>query len=173
METGSMSEIIHGKAYLLGDDVNTDLSCSSKYMPGKDNGYIAAHAFNQLVPGFADRFVPGGIIVAGKHFGINSSREQAVHVMRLMGVKGIVAKSFGRQFFRNAINNGLPVLECDLSGICDQDEVTLDLANGLIQVPARAMRREASPLPMEIRAILAEGGLIAFLAKYPNWEIAQ
>jgi 3-isopropylmalate dehydratase small subunit len=173
MEAGSMSELIQGKAYLLGDDVNTDLHCSSKYMPGKDNGYIAAHAFNQLVPGFADRFVAGGIIVAGKHFGINSSREQAVHVMRLMGVKGIVAKSFGRQFFRNAINNGLPVMECDLDGIAGQDDIQLDLANGLIEVPARAMRCEAGALPEEIRAILAAGGLIPFLAKYPNWEITQ
>lgn len=168
-----MNDIIQGKAHLLGDDVNTDLNCSSKYMPGKDDATIAAHAFDGLVPGFAQRFTPGGIIVAGKHFGINSSREQAVHVMHLMGVKAIVATSFGRQFFRNAINNGLPVIECDLTGVAEQDRVTIDLEKGVVEVPDRQMRRDATALPKEIRAILMEGGLIPFLAKYTNWETAS
>jgi len=162
---------IRGRTHLLADDVSTDIHCSSKYLPGKDNVYIAQHAFEQVSPGFAARFNKGDIIVAGSNFGINSSREQAVHVMRMLGAAAIVAPSFGRQFFRNAINNGLPVVECDISGIAEEDEIAIDLAAGRVTVPARAIMREVPPLPREIQAILAAGGLIAFLQQHPNWEL--
>lgn len=167
----SADDIIQGQAYLLGDDVNTDLCCSGKYLPGKDENYIAAQAFEAVSPGFATRFATGGVIVAGKHFGINSSREQAVHILRRMGVAAIVAPSFGRQFFRNAINNGLPVLECDTSGIAAGDAVLLDLGGKALTVAGRAISRPLPAMPAAIRAILREGGLIPFLAKYPNWEL--
>ena len=170
-----MSEVTHdqisGSAYVLGDDVNTDLNCSGKYLPGKDEAYIAAHAFEALSPGFAARFQPGGIIVAGTHFGINSSREQAVHVLRRMGVAAIVAPSFGRQFFRNAINNGLPVLECDTTGITSGGTLVLDLQAQLLQVAGGSAGRPMRALPPVIRALLREGGLIPFLQKYPDWQV--
>jgi len=166
-----MATLIRGKAHLLGDDVNTDLHCSSKYHPGRDNAYIAEHAFEQLVPGFAARLRKGDVIVGGKNFGINSSREQAVHVLRLLGVDAIVAASFGRQFFRNCINNGLPVVECNVSGISGNDVIELDLALGRVAVPARGIVREAPPLPGEVQAILAAGGLIPFLKAHPDWSI--
>ena len=164
--------MIRGKAHLLGDDINTDLHCSSKYHPGRDNAYVALHAFERLVPGFAARIAPGDVIVAGRNFGNNSSREQAVHVLHAMKVGGIVAASFGRQFFRNCINNGMPVVECDLSGIAQDDEIELDLAAGRVAVPARGLAREVPPLPAEVRAILAAGGLIPFLKAHPDWKIA-
>jgi len=160
---------IEGRAHLLGDEINTDLHCSSKYLPGRDAAYIAERAFEQVAPGFAARFGKGDIIVAGKNFGINSSREQAVHVMHMMGVAGIVAASFGRQFFRNAINNGLPVVECDVAGIEEGDEISIDLEAGRVAVPARGITRGVPRLPPEIRAILAAGGLIPFLRKHPQW----
>ena len=163
---------ISGRVRMLGDEINTDINCSGKYLPGKDIAYIAQHAFEQLAPGFASRFRQGDIIVAGKNFGINSSREQAVHVMRRMGVAAIVAPSFGRQFFRNAINNGLAVVECDISGIADEDDIAVDLAAGRVVLPARGVTREVPPLPPEIQAILAAGGLTAFLQQHPNWELA-
>ncbi len=170
-----MSEVTHdqisGSAYVLGDDVNTDLNCSGKYLPGKDEAYIAAHAFEALSPGFAARFQPGGIIVAGTHFGINSSREQAVHVLRRMGVAAIVAPSFGRQFFRNAINNGLPVLECDTADITSGSTLVLDLQAQLLQVTGWPAGRPMRALPPVIRALLREGGLIPFLQKYPDWQV--
>lgn len=165
-----MTTSIRGKAHLLGDEINTDLHCSSKYHPGRDNAYVAQHAFEQLAPGFAARFAKGGVIVAGKNFGNNSSREQAVHILRLMGVAGIVAKSFGRQFFRNCINNGMPAVECDLTGIADGDEVELDLGEGRVAVPARGIAREVPPLPPAMQAILASGGLIPFLKAHPGWD---
>jgi 3-isopropylmalate dehydratase small subunit len=169
-ESGN-NDSIGGPAFVLGDDVNTDLNCSGKYLPGKDEAYIAAQAFEAVAPGFAARFQSGGVIVAGKHFGINSSREQAVHILRRMGVAAIVAPSFGRQFFRNAINNGLPVLECDTSGIAGGDIVLLDLSGHVLTVAGRAINRPMPAMPPAIRTILREGGLIPFLAKHPNWEL--
>jgi 3-isopropylmalate/(R)-2-methylmalate dehydratase small subunit len=170
MKTDSFMSI-RGRAHILGDDINTDLHCSSKYLPGKDNAYIAQHAFEQLVPEFPARFQSGDVIVAGHNFGINSSREQAVHIMRAMGVAAIVAASFGRQFFRNCINNGLPVIECDISGIAQGDEIEVDVGAGRVGVPRRKIARTAAPLPMEVQAILSAGGLIAFLQKHPDWKL--
>ena len=167
-----MNSIIKGSARLLPEHINTDINCSSKYLPGKDNAYIAQHAYENVAPGFASRFKPGDVIVAGKNIGINSSREQAVHIMKLMGVAAIVAPAFGRQFFRNCINNGLPLIECDIAGIADGDEIEIDLAAGTVKVAARNISRSVPVLPPAVRAILAEGGLIKFLQKYPDWKAA-
>jgi 3-isopropylmalate dehydratase small subunit len=166
-----MSDIFKGTVYALGDDVNTDLCCSGKYLPGKDEAFIASQAFEAISPGFAAHFQAGGIITAGKHFGINSSREQAVHILRRMGVAAIVAPSFGRQFFRNAINNGLLVVECDAAGIESGDLIELDLNQSQLMVATRQIKRALPAIPPAVRAILREGGLIPFLKKYPDWEI--
>ena len=163
--------IFAGPAFLLGDDVNTDLNCSGKYLPGKDLDFIAAQAFEAVAPGFAKRFRSGGIIVAGKDFGINSSREQAVHILRRMGVAAIVAPSFGRQFFRNAINNGLPVLECAVAGIAEGEQVEIDINARRLHLPAQHLSRQLASVPREICAILGEGGLMPFLQKYPDWKL--
>jgi 3-isopropylmalate dehydratase small subunit len=168
-----MTTLIRGKAHLLGDDINTDIHCSSKYQPGRDNTYVAQHAFEQLAPGFAARFAQGDIIVAGRNFGNNSSREQAVHIMRALGVAAIVAVSFGRQFFRNCINNGLPAIECDLGRIEENDEIEIDLASGRLAVPARGIVREVPPLPAAVREIIAAGGLIPFLRIHPDWVSSE
>jgi 3-isopropylmalate dehydratase small subunit len=167
-----MTSTIRGRARVLGDDINTDVHCSSKYLPGRDNAYVAQHAFEQVAPGFAARFQPGDVIVAGRNFGINSSREQTVHIMRAMGVAAIVAASFGRQFFRNAINNGMPVVECSLAGVADGDAVEIDLDAGRVAVASRGIAREVPQLPREMQAILAAGGLIAFLKQHPDWRLA-
>ena len=163
---------IKGRVHLLGDNINTDLNCSSKYLPGKDNAYIAQHAFEQVAPGFASRFRPGDVIVEGTNFGINSSREQAVHILRMMGVGGIVAQSFGRLFFRNTINNGLPAIECGIAGIADGDEIEIDLAAGQVTVAARDISRTVAVLPPAVQQILAAGGLIAYLQQHPDWQLA-
>ena len=167
-----METCINGHARLLGAHINTDINCSSKYLPGKDNAYIAQHAYENVAPGFAARFEAGDVIVAGKNFGINSSREQAVHIMKLMGVAAIVAPSFGRQFFRNAINNGLPVVECDIAGIADGDGIAVNLAAGTVAIASRNINRTVAVLPPAVQRILAEGGLIAFLQKHPDWSLA-
>ena len=166
-----LDHTLQGRVYRLGDDVNTDLNCSGKYLPGKDEAFIAAQAFEAVSPGFASRFVAGNLIVAGTHFGVNSSREQAVHILRRMGVSAIVAPSFGRQFFRNAINNGLPVIECDVAGIEEGDTLRIDMAGQRLEVTNRHVVRPLGSVPEAILAILAEGGLIPFLKKYPDWKI--
>lgn len=165
-------KIIKGRVHLLGENINTDLNCSSKYLPGKDNAYVAQHAFEQVAPGFASRFRPGDVIVAGRNFGINSSREQAVHILRTMGVGAVVAQSFGRLFFRNTINNGLPAIECGISGIADGDEIEIDLAAGKVTVAARGISRTVAALPPAVQQILAAGGLIAYLREHPDWQLA-
>lgn len=164
-------KIIKGSARVLGDEVSTDINCSSKYLPGKDTAYIATRAFEQVAPGFASALRKGDVIVAGKNFGINSSREQAVHVMHLMGVAAIVAPSFGRQFFRNAINNGMPVVECDIDGIAAGDAIEIDLIAGRVSVAARNITRAIPPLPAAVQSLLAAGGLIPFLQKHPDWNL--
>ena len=163
---------ISGRARLLPAEINTDVHCSTKYLPGKDTAYIAQHAFEQIAPDFIARFRPGDIIVAGRNFGINSSREQAVHAMRSMGVAAVVSPAFGRQFFRNSINNGLPVVECDIARIEEGDTLELDLNNGTVSVPARGVQCSFAPLPAAIQSLLAAGGLIPFLQAHPDWKLA-
>lgn len=169
----SASGLISGHAHLLGEEINTDVHCSTKYMPGKNTDYAALHAFEQLSPGFASRFGQGDVIVAGRNFGINSSREQAVQVLRIMGVAAIVAPAFGRQFFRNAINNGLPLIECDIAGMAQGDVVDIDLAAGKVGVAAKGIARAVAPLPREVSAILSAGGLLPFLQLHPDWGLAE
>jgi 3-isopropylmalate dehydratase small subunit len=118
------------------------------------------------------RLGKGDIIVAGRNFGINSSREQAVHALRLMGIAAVVSPAFGRQFFRNAINGGLPVVESDITGIEEGDTLELDLAGGTVKVPGRHIERTFPPLPSAMQSLLAAGGLIPFLQAHPDWKLA-
>ena len=167
-----MNSIIKGRAHLLPEEINTDVHCSAKYMPGKDTAYIAQHAFEQIDAGFVGRFRQGDVIVAGHNFGINSSREQAIQVMRVLGVSAVVAPAFGRQFFRNAINNGLALVECEIDGIAENDALQIDFTAGKLKVAERNVERGFKPLPHEIQSLLAAGGLIPFLQAHPDWKIA-
>ncbi|HEX2828901.1 MAG TPA: 3-isopropylmalate dehydratase [Burkholderiales bacterium] len=167
-----MSGIIQGRARILPAEINTDVHCSAKYMPGKNTEYVAQHAFEQIDAGFVGRFEKGDIIVAGKNFGINSSREQAIQVMRVLGVSAVVSPAFGRQFFRNAINNGLALMECDISAIREGDELSIDLTAGTLKAAGRDGGCTFAPLPREIQSLLAAGGLIPFLKEHPDWKIA-
>lgn len=187
--------LITGQAFLLGTEVNTDIHCSSKYLPGKDSSHVSTIAFEQLSPNFAQRLQTshGGIIVAGENFGINSSREQAIAVLHLMQVRCILAPSFGRQFFRNAINNGLAILECDTSSILADANLQVDLVTGQVSVhgilDAKDVQAQTQSqgqsqsksqsqiihgrtLPKEILKIIAKGGLIPFLNDHPDWNFS-
>ena len=167
------NQLIQGKAFLLGEDVNTDINCSSKYLPGKDSEFVSTVAFEKLTPGFASSIHHngGGIIVAGKNFGINSSREQAIHVLHIMKVRCILAPSFGRQFFRNAINNGLPIIECETSEIHADQNLNIDLYQGQISFDS-GKTISFTPLPNEILKIIEMGGLLNFITKHPDWNFA-
>lgn len=169
--SASTIAVIRATVRRLGDDVSTDIHCSAKYNIGKPVDWLAQHAFEQLQPGFAQTVQPGDVIVAGKDFGINSSREQAVHVLRAMGVSAVVAQSFGRQFYRNAINNGLPIAECDVASIQDGDTIEVDVAGGRVGVAARSFSAAVPKLPPAVLALIAAGGLLPFLKAHPDWSL--
>ncbi|MBC7782173.1 MAG: 3-isopropylmalate dehydratase [Proteobacteria bacterium] len=162
---------ITATVHRLGDDISTDMHCSAKYNVGKSLDWLAQHAFEQVVPGFAQRVRPGDVIVAGRDFGINSSREQAVHVLRELGVAAVVARSFGRQFYRNAINNGLAIAECAVEMIEDGDTIEVDLAGGRVAVAARGWSATVPKLPPAVLALIAAGGLLPYLKQHPDWGL--
>ena len=147
---------IEGPAVCLPPDVDTDLIIAGRYLRTKDRSIWATHVFEDLDPSLAGR-LPGSVIIAGKNFGCGSSREQAAIALREAGVACIIAPSFARIFFRNAINLGLPLAEADLS--CRDDErVVVDFSAGT--VTAGGISREIAPLSPRMLEILGAGGLI-------------
>jgi 3-isopropylmalate dehydratase small subunit len=162
---------IKGNAHKFGDNINTDVHCSNKYTPGLGVDDVAKIALSKLDENFHGNFKMGDVLVAGANFGINSSREFAVHVLKKIGISAVVAKSYGRQFFRNAINNGLPLIECDTDGIDSADDIEIDLETGKVSVAAKNFEQDTPPLPKEVQAILGAGGLIPFLKEHPDWKL--
>jgi 3-isopropylmalate/(R)-2-methylmalate dehydratase small subunit len=158
--------MITGRAWKYGDNVNTDVIFPGKYTYTlTDPAEIAAHALEDLDPGFAASVRPGDVIVAGRNWGCGSSREQAATCLRLAGVGAVVAVSFARIFYRNAINNGLPAILCPeaVAGIEAGREVTVDLAAGEIRCPEGIFVFD--PFPPSVQQILADGGLISHLRR--------
>ena len=156
----------NGKAWKYGDDVNTDVIFPGKYTyQPMEPEEMAEHALEDLDPSFAKNVRPGDVIVAGKNFGCGSSREQAATCLKAAGVAAVVAESFSRIFFRNAINNGLPVIE--LASGADEietgDEVDIDFGGGVVEHEGKA--HSFPPLPPEVLAILEDGGLIPHVKK--------
>jgi methanogen homoaconitase small subunit len=147
-----------GHAVCLGSDVDTDIIIAGRYLRTKDRSVWAEHAFEDLDPALAPRLA-GAVIVAGKNMGCGSSREQAVIALKEAGVVGIVAPSFARIFFRNAINVGLPVIEADVS--CREGaSVRFDLDEGWVE--ADGERFPARPLSPRMVEILRAGGLVEY-----------
>lgn len=150
--------MIKGKSWVFGDDVDTDVIIPGKYLRTKDAKLWAEHVMEGLDPQFASRVRKGDVIVAGRNFGSGSSREQAPRALKEAGVAAVVAKSFARIFYRNAINVGLPLVEADVD--CkDGDEVEVDLASGTVRVGDRII--QGSRLPDFLLEILQAGGLVA------------
>ncbi|MEM2281540.1 MAG: 3-isopropylmalate dehydratase small subunit [Candidatus Bathyarchaeia archaeon] len=158
---------IKGKAVIFGDNVNTDVIIPSKYLTTLDPNELAKHAMEGLDPKFYERAREGVIIVAGKNFGCGSSREHAPIALKHAGVKCIIAKSFARIFYRNAINIGLPVIECAqiLEKTSNGDELLVDLAEGEIVNLTKNLRLQASKLPGFILEIISAGGLVEHLKR--------
>lgn len=150
---------IEGKAWKFGDDVDTDVIVSGKYLIG-DLDQIASHVMEDIRPGFADLVAEGDIIAAGRNFGAGSSREMAPRAIQAAGIRAIVAVSFARIFYRNCINVGLAPVECaDAAAIEEGQTVRVDLEAGRVEVVDTGAVLDAVPLPEEIGAILAVGGL--------------
>ena len=150
-----------------GDDINTDVIFPGRYLALTEPEEIAAHAMEDLDPDFLKKLNKGDILVAGKNFGCGSSREQAAIALKYAGVGAIVAKSFARIFYRNAINQGIPVIECPegVEAIEDGDEVEIDLDKGVIKDISKNKIFNFKPLPEFIQKILSKGGLLPFLKR--------
>ena len=154
--------MIKGKAWVYGDDIDTDVIIPGKYLRTKDARLWAEHALEGCDLDFARLVEPGDVIVAGRNFGCGSSREQAARALKGAGVAAVVARSFARIFYRNAINVGLALIEADVA--CQKgDTVEVDLAEGLVRVQGRVYR--GTRLPDFLRAILDDGGLVAHRRK--------
>ncbi len=157
---------IRGKVWKYGDDVNTDVIFPGKYTyTATEAADIAAHALEDLDPDFVGNVRPGDVIVAGRNWGCGSSREQAATCLKLSGVGALVAESFARIFYRNAINAGLPAIACPeaVRAVNAGDEVAVDLEAGEIRTSKETFR--FPPFPAAVREILDDGGLIPHLIR--------
>jgi 3-isopropylmalate/(R)-2-methylmalate dehydratase small subunit len=154
-----------GRAFLFGDNIDTDQLAPGKYMSGGIE-IIAQHVLEDLRPDFASSFRPGDVVVAGRNFGMGSSREQAAEALKLLGAAAVVANSFAGIFYRNAINLGLPVLISeDLSAVEDGDAVEIDLDGSRLRLPEKSTVIPLEPLPANLRLMLRDGGLVPHLKK--------
>jgi len=160
---------IKGKVWKFGDNVDTDAIIPGKYLVINQSKELAKHAFENVRPDFASRVKKGDIIVAGENFGSGSSREHAPLALK-ENVSIIIAKSFARIFFRNAINIGLPVLECDTTEIDEGDILEVDLNKGIIFDKTKNKAFEVSELPMFVRRIIESGGLVNYVKEHVQQE---
>lgn len=152
--------------WTFGDDISTDHIIAGKYLGTTDSKVFAEHAFEAIDPAWAKKVQPGDLIVAGDNFGCGSSREQAPVALKTLGISAILSNSFARIFFRNAINLGLPVLECPgLRGdLKEGDIIDVDMERGEVRLPAGGIKRFL-PLPSNVLEILESGGLVAKLKR--------
>jgi len=154
--------------YKVGDNVDTDLIVPARYLNTIDPAELGRHCFEDLDPEFAkSRRGEGLIVVAGRNFGCGSSREHAPISLKAAGVRCVIAKSFARIFFRNAVNIGLPVMECEGAAEAAEsgDEVQFDLFSGTITNAKRGERYSAKPLPKSMQEIYSSGGLMNYVKR--------
>jgi len=164
-----MPREIKGRARHLGDDVNTDYIISlTRKRDSLDEQVLARYLLETLDPQFAASVRPGDILVAGRNFGCGSAMEIAVTVILAAGIRAVVAESFARTFYRNAINNGLLPVECDTSGIVEGDAITVRLADDLVEVAnvRSGTLTAARPLPPFMQEIQSLGGLVQYLRSH-------
>ena len=163
-----------GRVWKFGDKVNTDVIIPARYNITIDPDELAKNVFCEVRPDYAKNVKPGDVIVAGENFGCGSSREHAPIAIKGSHVKCVIAKSFARIFFRNAINIGLPILESDVyDEINDGDELDVDLENGVIKNVKTGKEYTANPLPKFVLQIVDAGGIVNFLKEHDIEELAQ
>lgn len=154
-----------GRAFVFGDDIDTDVLAPGRYMKSPIEE-LAQHCLEDVAPDFAKQVRPGDVVVAGRNFGMGSSREQAAQALKVLGVAAVVAKSFGGIFYRNALNLGLPVVVCaETDKIRPDDRVRVDLAGGTVTNETSGEMLPGEPLPEFLRHMLADGGLVPHLEK--------
>ena len=157
---------LHGRARRFGDDVNTDyIIASTRKKETLDEAVLSQYLMEALDPAFAATVRPGDMIVAGRNFGCGSAMEIAVTVILAAGIKAVLATTFARTFYRNAINNGLLPIECDTSAIHEGDELSIEIGAGPIVVENRTAKATSAglALPSVILEIYQAGGLVPYL----------
>lgn len=157
--------MIGGTCIVFGDDVNTDVIIPGRYLVSIDPVELATHAFEPLGPEVQARLRRSKVVVAGRNFGCGSAREQAASCLAGAGIEAVVARSFARVFFRNAINTGLLAVEAPeaVDLVTEESEVLVDAAEGIVRVGAEEVR--FAPYPPSLQAILDAGGLIAYVSE--------
>ena len=153
-----------GKVWVLGDDIDTDIIIPTEYLALKTIDDMKQYGFSPLRPELAGQIEKGDIIVAGKNFGCGSSREHAPLSIKYLGISCVIASTFARIFFRNALNIGLPILECDeaAKNIHEGDVVSVDFETGVITDETTGRTFQAEPFPPFMQNLIACGGLVNY-----------
>jgi 3-isopropylmalate/(R)-2-methylmalate dehydratase small subunit len=164
----------NGQVYLFGKNVNTDEIIAARYLNTTDPTVLAANLMEDVRPGFGSTVQKGSIIAAGGNFGCGSSREHAPIAIKAAGISCVIAESFARIFFRNAINIGLPIVECPAicSKVKEGDRIDIDLKTGRITLPS-GEALAVTPFPAFMERIVEEGGWIAYLRAQYGFEGAS
>ena len=164
--------IMRGRSFKFGDDISTDLIAPGRYFHLRSNlTELAKHVLEDADPEFASKVKPGDIVVGGRNFGLGSSREHAPTIMKIAGIRAVLAKSFARIFYRNSINIGLPVLICDTDKIDEGDMLEIDLRKGVVRNLTKNLEISFSPLPEVMIKILSDGGLVDHITKNKGFNL--
>jgi 3-isopropylmalate/(R)-2-methylmalate dehydratase small subunit len=157
--------ILEGQAHTYGRDVDTDVIIPARYLNTSDPAELGAHCMEDIDPGFVARVKPGDVIVAQQNFGCGSSREHAPVAIKAAGVSCVVAASFARIFYRNALNTGLPIVVCPAAAAAAQagDRLRVDLAAGTVENLTQGRTYTAEPLPPFMEELIARGGLLPYV----------
>src|SRR5690554_3276435 len=160
-----MNNMIKGKVWRFGNDIDTDLIIPARYLNTSDPKELAAHCMEDAAPTFAGKVQAGEVIVAGKNFGCGSSREHAPLAIKSAGVSCVIAETFARIFYRNAINIGLPILESEAAAkeIKEGEELEINLEKGRIINVTTGKVYQAAPFPGFMRELISAGGLIPYV----------
>ncbi len=158
-----MDTKVIGRVFKYGDNVDTDVIIPARYLNTTDEKELASHCMEDIDAGFVSNVKPGDIIVANKNFGCGSSREHAPIAIKAAGISCVIAESFARIFYRNAINIGLPIMECEEAAreIKSNDELEVDFTTGVIKNLSNGKEYRSQPFPAFIQDIIESGGLIA------------
>ena len=161
-----------GKAFKFGDNISTDHIAPGRLFHLRSNlQEFAKHVLEDADAEFASKMSEGDFVVAGNNFGLGSSREHAPQIIKIAGVGAVLAKSFARIFYRNAINIGLLLIECDTDGIDAGDELEIDVKAGLVRNLTKNTQIEITPLPDVMIKLLDEGGLIEHIKKHGDFDL--
>lgn len=167
-----MNSVISGKVWKFGDNISTDHITPGRYFHLRSNlEELAKHVLEDADPSFSSKVKVGDIIVAGKNFGLGSSREHAPRVIKIAGVSCIIAKSFARIFYRNAFNIGLPLLVSDTDEIDERDKLKVNLEKGEIEDESNGRILTFAPLSPFMRKLIEDGGIEEHIKKYGDFKV--